>query len=196
MIGRRTLQTTALFLMGLMGLLSWPVTAWAAGGEESISSLLYQALNLLILLAVLFYFARKPALEYFATRRADVKRDLETAGELLAEAETRNAEIQRKLADLQSETEEIQENSRRRADEECERLLAEARRQAERVQSDAEVAAEQEFARARRALRAEAANLAAEIADRLVKEKIGDSDQERLLDEFITRVDSSPAAKA
>ena len=58
------------------------------------------------------------------------------------------------------------------------------------------MAAEQEFARARRALRAEAANLAAEIADRLVKEKIGDNDQERLLDEFITRVDSTPAAKA
>ena len=179
----------------LLGWVLVPTSALAAGGENSLADFIYQAINLLIILAVLFYFARKPALEYFATRRADVQRDLQTAGDLLSDAEARYSEIQQKLAELQSETEEIRENSRRRADEECERLLAEARRQAERVQSDAQVAAEQEFARARRALRAEAANLAAEIADRLVKEKMGAADQERLLDEFITSVDSAPSAK-
>jgi len=189
----RDLRRLTTFLV--LGSVLAPTAALAAGGENSFADFIYQAINLVIILAVLFYFARKPALEYFATRRADVQRDLQAAGDLLSDAEARYSEIQQKLAELQSETEEIRENSRRRADEECERLLAEARRQAERVQSDAQLAAEQEFARARRALRAEAANLAAEIADRLVKEKMGVADQERLLDEFITSVDSAPAAK-
>ncbi len=172
-----------------------PSTALAAGGG-GLQDLIYQAINLLILLGVIFYFARKPVTDYFASRRSDIKLDLDRAGELLAAAEARNAEIQRKLADLESQIEEIRELSRRRADEESERILAEARKQAERVRADARAAAEQELLRARRELRTEAADLAAELADRLLVENIGDNDRERLLDEFITRVESTPTPNA
>jgi F-type H+-transporting ATPase subunit b len=173
-----------------------PASALAASEGNALTEMLWQALNLVIVLGVLIYFGRKPALEYFATRRADIKRDLDTAAELLAAAEHRNAEIQRKLADLSSEVEETRETSRRRADEECERILAEARKAAERIRTDAHAAAEQELARARRELRAEAADLAVRLAGDLLRQNVGDSDRERLLDEFITRVESGPGAAA
>lgn len=177
-------------------LLLAPATASAAGGGGGFSDLIYQGINLLIVLSIIVYFARKPVLEYFATRRSDIKRDLDTAGELLSAAEARNSEIQRRLADLESQIEEIRETSRRRADEESERILAEARRQADRVRTDAQAAAEQELLKARRALRVEAADLAARLADQLLNENIGESDRDRLLDEFITRVESTPASSA
>ena len=108
----RDLRRLTTFLV--LGSVLAPTAALAAGGENSFADFIYQAINLVIILAVLFYFARKPALEYFATRRADVQRDLQAAGDLLSDAEARYSEIQQKLAELQSETEEIRENSNNR----------------------------------------------------------------------------------
>ncbi len=50
-------------------------TAWAAGGEEppGWEEFLLQLLNLAILLGAIVYFARKPVLEYFEGRRAQIK---------------------------------------------------------------------------------------------------------------------------
>jgi len=176
------------------GIVLAPVVAAASEETGGTSALVYQTVNLVLVLGVIFYFARKPVLEYFATRRADIKRDLDTAAELLTAAEHRNAEIQRRLADLQSEIEEMRETSRRRADEECERILAEARKAAERIRADAHAAAEQELTRARHDLRVEAADLAVQLAGDLLRQNVGENDRERLLDEFITRVESSPGA--
>lgn len=191
-----TRSVLAALVVGLVAMAVSPTPALAAGGEGGIKELIFQGINLVIVLGIIFYFARKPVLEYFATRRSDIKRDLDTAGELLAAAETRNSEIQRKLVDLESQIVEIQEMSRRRADDESERILAEARKHAERVRSDAHAAAEQELQRARRILRIEAAGLAADLASQLLSENVGESDRDRLVDEFITRVESAPASTA
>ncbi len=173
-----------------------PTAALASEEKVNVSELLFQALNLAIVLAVLSYFARKPIIEYFATRRSEIKRDLEASAELLTAAEHRNSQIQRRLLDLESQLVDIVETSRRRADEESERILAEARKTADRIHGDAKIAAEQELVRARRALRAEAAELAVELADELLRQHVSQGDRDRLLDEFITRVESGPGAAA
>ena len=58
-------------LAALLLLLAAPALA-AGGGEEheSLLDLLYPAINLVILLAVLFYFARKPVQAFFEERRS------------------------------------------------------------------------------------------------------------------------------
>jgi F-type H+-transporting ATPase subunit b len=183
-------------LAALALVLVTPVAARAASEGGSGSELLFQTINLLIVLAVLVYFGRKPVRAYFATRRSGIQRELDSAAELLAAAEVRNSEIQRRLVDLQSELEEIRETARRRADDESERILAEARKQAERVRSDARAAVEQEIARARRQLRSEAVELAAQLAHQLLERSTAEGDRERLLDEFITRVETGPGAAA
>jgi F0F1-type ATP synthase membrane subunit b/b' len=57
------------------------------------------------------------------------------------------------------------------------------------MQSDAMEATAQELLRAQQELRAEAAGLAVDLATEILKEQVGDSDRQRLLDEFITRVE-------
>jgi len=174
--------------------------AWAAGGGEdadpgaALKDTIYQGINLLLLLAVLVYFGRRPIREYFAARRDGIRSELSQAGELLAEAEQRNAELQRRLVDLSSEIEGIREQANRRAEDEAERILADARATAERIRRDAQASVEQELRRAKASLREEAADLALEIAARKLADQVGSSDRERLLDEFITRVE--PAAGA
>ncbi|MCZ6463889.1 MAG: ATP synthase F0 subunit B, partial [Proteobacteria bacterium] len=114
---------------------------------------------------------------------------LENASRLLQQAESRFAEWQGKLADLDQELEQLRAVAQRRAQEERNQILADARSTAERIERDAVAAVDQEIRRARTVLREEAADLAVELAAELLREQVGDDDRERLIDEFIARVD-------
>ena len=169
-----------------------PRAALAAGGSEGgdpVMDFIYQVGNFALLIAVIFFVARKPVMAYLAERRTQIKNDLDKAAELLSVAEARQTEISARLRDLEAQLEEIAELSKQRAEEESERILAKARATAERIQSDALEATAQELLRAQRELRAEAAGLAVELAGEILKEQVVDADRQRLLDEFITRVE-------
>jgi len=169
-----------------------PRAALAAGGSEGgdpVMDFIYQVGNFALLIAVIFFVARKPVMAYLAERRTQIKNDLDKAAELLSVAEARQTEISARLRDLEAQLEEIAELSKQRAEEESERILAKARAAAERIQSDALEATAQELLRAQRELRAEAAGLAVELAGEILKEQVGDADRQRLLDVFITRVE-------
>jgi len=173
--------------------------AQAAGGGDDhnpITEMLWQGFNLALLVGVIVYYGRGPISEFFASRRDGIKTELADAADLLRQAEQRNAKLQRRLIDLSSEIEEISENAGRRADEEAERILADARATADRIRRDATAAIDQELRRAQAALHDEAADLALEIAARKLTESVVESDRERLIDEFITRIEPSSAGAA
>ncbi len=180
--------STVLFVCIVGGL------AHAAGGEHesdagALKETLFQALNLALLLGVLIYFGRKPIVEFFSTRREGIATELSESANLLRLAEQRNSELQRRLVDLNLEVDGIREDAGRRAEAEAERILTEARASAERIRRDAQSAVAQELRRAQLALREEAADLAMEIAAKKLGEEVGDADRDRLVDEFITRIE-------
>lgn len=160
--------------------------AHAGGGLQE---LLLHFLNLAIVVGALVYFARKPVRDFFEARRGQIQTDLKDAAELLAQAEARYGEWQRKLIDLERDSQVIRNDGRRHAEEEAATILAEAHAAAERIQRDAEAAVEHELRRAQAELRREAAGLATEMAERILRERLVDTDRERLMDEFITRVE-------
>jgi F-type H+-transporting ATPase subunit b len=161
-------------------------------GAETLKLVIYQGLNLALLLGVLIYFGRKPISDFFSTRRSGIQSELSEAADLLSQAELRNSELQRRLVDLGSDIEGIREEAGRRAEEEAERILADARATAERIRRDATAAVAQELRRAQSELREEAADLALEIAARKLNEQVGGADRDRLVDEFILRVEANP----
>lgn len=172
--------------------------ALAAGAAEhaesggSTSQILWQAVNLLLILGVIAYSARKPAANFFKQRRQRVSGDLDEAHELLRKAELVHAGWTRKIVELDSELEGIKEGVRRRAEEEREELLAEARVAADRIKRDAVTAVDQELRRAQAQLHAEASALAVELAATILRDQVQAADRDRLLDEFITHVERSP----
>jgi F-type H+-transporting ATPase subunit b len=175
----------------LMAALTAARPALAAGGGEGdiMRDLVHPALNLLLLLAVIIYFARKPIRAFFGDRRTQIQDDLRRAAELKTEAELRYADWQRRLTDLDTELETIRATSRERAEAERERIVADAEAAAERIRRDALAAVEQELRRAHERLREEASQLAIEIAAERLEEQLTDDDRSRLLDEFVQRVE-------
>ena len=174
-----------------------PALAMASeGGGEHESQLFWHAINLALVLGVLFYFARSPIRTYMAERRQNIEAGIEAARRGLAEAERHLAACNERMTALDHEVEEIRRSVRAQAESERDRLLADARVAAERIRRDAHTAVEQESRSARQQLRNEAAEMAVRLAGDLLKRQVTDSDRARLVDEFVERVESSPAATA
>jgi F-type H+-transporting ATPase subunit b len=179
--------------------LSLPGVALAsseAGEGAGLGRLFWEITNLVLLLGVLIYFARKPIRGYFGQRRGQIHESLEGSARLLAEAEGRMNEWQAKLERLDAETVEIAANARRQAERERERILADARAAAERIRKDGQSAVEQEVRRARAALREEASDLAIELAERMLRQEVTAADRERLVDEFVARIEQTASGSA
>lgn len=165
--------------------------AIASEGESGSSMMdaVWQAVNLILLLGVLFAVARKPISAYFEERRQQIRDDIATADKLFADSKRQFAEWQGKLVDLEHEVQTIQSETRRRAEEEREQIVAAAHDRAERIKTDAVAAIDQELRRAHEELRQEAATLAVDLATQMLNDQIDDRDRDRLLDEFITHVE-------
>lgn len=171
-------------------LVATPALAAGGGdGENKTAELVWQAVNLALLLTVLYFAARKPIKAYFADRRQEIQREIQTADQLLADSRRQFAQWQDKLAELEQEVQTIRDETRRRAEDEREHIIAAAHDSAERIKSDAVAAVDQELRRAHAALREEAATLAVDLAQGMLADQVDDRDRDRLMDEFITSVE-------
>lgn len=166
--------------------------ARAAEGDEG---LFFPILNFALLFVALFYLTRKPLQAWFADRRDRIRQELEAAAAQKREAEERYAQWQRRLVDLEGELERIRRDVRERAEAERESLLADARAGAERIRRDATTAVDRELRRAREALREEASQLAVELAAGLLSDNVTEQDRDRLLEEFVARIEAPAEAR-
>lgn len=173
-----------------------PVAALASGDAEEAdhtAHFVWEWLNLLLLVGVLFYLVRKPVLAYLGDRRSGIQENLEGAERLLTDAQTRLQEWQAKVDDLDAEVADIRRLTQAAAELERERIIADAEKIAERIRRDAASAVERETRRARVALREEASELAVELAAGLLENSVTDQDRDRLVDEFVERLESDRA---
>lgn len=170
--------------------------AFASGDSHGPSTmdLVWQAVNLAIVLGVIFVLARKPIQAYFAERRDEIKSDMDAAAKLLVDAEESFKDWQGKIVALDAEMETIRRDTRQRAEQEREQIVAAAHDSAERIKSDALAAIEQETRRAQSELRKEAAHLAVDLAEEILQSQVEDRDRDRLADEFITRIEPNGSA--
>ena len=186
-------------LIAAAALAAPPAFAEGASAEGHQGTLVWHAVNLAVLLAVLIYLLREPIRDFLATRRRDIEQNLERAAAVLREAEERLAEWKRRMARLDTEIAEIRRLAEERAQAERQRILADAAAAAARIRRDGAAAVEQEERRARDALRKEAADLAIELAGELLRQQVTEADRARLAEEFIERMEQparTPAARS
>ncbi len=168
-----------------------PKSLYALLAEDPIPLLkdfLWRILNLVVLLWILNKFAGKPVKEYFAGRRETIRKGVEEAQEAKAAADCLYREYQDKLAGLDDELKEIEARARREAERECERMRQETEELVAKLQQQARRMAEQEIASAKRQLRREAAKIALETAETLVKDNIKESDRRRMVENYLKKI--------
>jgi len=195
---RKYLKTLCEF--ALVALL-WSATAlWGAdlpagevgeehgGGGIHISGLLFATVNFLLFIYLLHRVASGWVREKVRQRYDTVVQALAEAKQAKEEAEALKQEYEQRLKGLAGEEEKFRAQVFGMAEKERERAREETQRMAERIREEARRSAEREMEEAWQVLRREVAQMAVEIAVRLVRERFTQADHSRLVKEFVAGI--------
>lgn len=144
--------------------------------------------NFAIIVVVLVVFLRKPLKTMLENRRLALQQRIEEAERARDEAQRKLSEYEEKTRRLEEELEAIHRESLREVESEVQRLTREGEAMVARVREQARSQISQEVDKAKLLLKQEAANLALELAEKLLRHEIKPEDQRRLILESIDQV--------
>ncbi|MBE3599454.1 MAG: F0F1 ATP synthase subunit B [Limnochordaceae bacterium] len=173
--------SSAMFLAAAEGAAQTPL-------QFNVVTFLAQVINVLIVLYLLTRFLFKPLGEVLQKREAEVSESLDGARQARAEAEKLRDEMRASLEEARRRAQQELQRALEAAEQERQRRLKLAEEETRRMleQARAEIRMEREQAVA--AIRDEAAALAVDAAQHLLRRNISDDDQRRLAREFIEQV--------
>lgn len=148
---------------------------------EGLNPAIPKAINLVVFLLVLGYLLRKPTREFFSNRLREVRGTLERAARDREEAVKRMAEIDRRLAGLDTDLVEIKAQADREAEAEQARLAADAAADAERLRSVAQREIEAAKQTALAELRQFTAEKSVDLAEQIIRRELTPEDDRRLV---------------
>ena len=166
--------------------------ALASGGGEHGGGLPWKdfflrILNFTIMVGILYKLLKKPMANFFSSRRENIQRLLKELEEQRREAERKAEEYKAKLAALDRETEQILAEYIQEGEAEKQKIVEAAEKQAQYIKEQAKLAIQQEIKAAKESLQEEIAELSVNAAADLLKKNIRSEDQDRLVDEFMTK---------
>ena len=163
----------------------------AGGGEhgnEEIKMLIFNIINFVLLVALLVFLLRKPLAKFLFENRQNVAKDIEEAAKLRDEAQKRFDEMKRRMDKLDEEITEIKDQLRKEGKTQGDRIIERSRQAVERIREDTKFQADQQVKMARKTLQEEAARLAVEAAEEILKKSVNDKDHDRLVGQFLREV--------
>ena len=148
----------------------------------------YKLLNFVVLVSVLFVLLKKPVKDFFSGRVEDLKKEISDLEEKKAKAEKDLQGYEKKMESLDEEVKVIVSTYVEQGKKAKKKILEEAKSSAEKLQMQAEKKIEQEFKLAKESLSKEIVDKAVFEAEKLIKTKINDQDQEKIIDDYIRKV--------
>ncbi|MFZ1991331.1 MAG: F0F1 ATP synthase subunit B [Alphaproteobacteria bacterium] len=194
MAQRRTMSGGFFAGLAPAAILVWSSTAMAAEGEQTTPSFgdLGQAIATLVifvlLLTVLGRFAWKPLLAQLRRREESIAEALRRSQEREAQSEELLKAYQARLEAAEAEAAEVVARGRKAAAESREQVLSAARDEAGRTMTQAKEEIDQAKEAAVRDLYAAAADLATDVAERVIGKSLKDADHARLVDESLGQI--------
>jgi len=178
----------------LVCLVLLPTVAFAAGGGGHADSgvllkdFLYRTLSFVLMVGLVAYFVTKPIRKGLSDRSAEIEKTLADAKAAQEAAEAKHLEYSEKLAKATEEIASITVSIRHDGEVEREKILVAAKEMAVKIEQEAESKASSVVAKARVELREEAARLAVELAEDMLRKQVSAEDQKRLVDEYMHKV--------
>jgi F-type H+-transporting ATPase subunit b len=145
-------------------------------------------MNFTVLVVALIFILRKPLSQALSSRIKTIKEQLDDLEAQKSDAEKQLADYNDKLAQLEKEAEKIVEDYVRQGNEARARILKEAEASAEKLQDQARRNIEHEFKQAKLELQKEIFEKSLVKAEEIIKSKISDDDQDRIVDEYLKKV--------
>ncbi|MEW6364086.1 MAG: ATP synthase F0 subunit B [Acidobacteriota bacterium] len=192
---KRTLAAVALLLLLAIPVLALTETEHEGSPEgehhQSLVSQIAPYINFAILVGLLVYLTRKPMAEFLAQKREAIQKMLKDSEAARDAAVRKMDELQARLDGLQGEIDQIRANAEREAQAEKERLLQEAKEEARRILDATDKEVSNRVKLAMRELKAFAATEAVAQAEEIIKQNLGDENQESLINKYLDNLSRS-----
>lgn len=150
---------------------------------------LWQVVNLLFVIGVLYIFLYKPLGKLLADREARIEGNINKAAEARENAEKLLSDYQKQLQDARREAQDIIERATKLGEETRMEIVNKAKEEANRVMEQTRAEIEAEKAKALADIRNEAANLAVLAAGKILERTLTEDDQVRLAKEAVAEVE-------
>lgn len=167
----------------------------AAQEEENEPSIWWKWANFALLAGGLGYLIGKNAGPFFRTRTEEIQKGIAEAARVRQEAEARAAEIEGRLGNLQAEIESLRTKSKQEITAEGARLQAETEAQIAKIQAHAESEIASATKNASTELKVYSAQLALQIAEGQLMQRLDPGTQQALSDSFITDLRSEASGR-
>jgi F-type H+-transporting ATPase subunit b len=193
---RFKVQSSPIFISLLFTLQSLFLAAVAfaeEGGEEHVSlfkAYFWPVINFALLVALLVYALKKADIKgYFKKRTELIEQSLKEAREAKELAQKALAQVEERLRVKDKEMEEIIASARMSGEKEKGRLAEEGAKLQEKILEQAKTNIDFEVKQAKSAIKQEAAELAMELAEKKLKEKLTKEEQLKLLEESVAKIE-------
>lgn len=158
-----------------------------AASEEGLE--IWKWANFAILAAGLGYLAVKQGGPFFASRSAEIRKGITDAEALRKDADARAAEVDRRLANLESDVKQMRATVLAEQAAAAERLRQETAAELARIQDHAGREIESAAKAARVELKRYAARLAIDLAEQKIRSRMNAESQGVLVDDFVRSLD-------
>ena len=145
-------------------------------------------INILVLFFFLKHFVHKPVTKYLEARRKKISDELDEAANRLAEANEMKDRYDKLIADSQNESARIVAKGRERAEQTYNDALLRGKEEAKEIISRAVRDVEREKRIACEGMRDDIAEMAVEIAGKILKREVSLEDNKKIIDDFFEKV--------
>lgn len=184
---------TSLFSLHCLLAVSAVAFASEGGGEGSASVLkayLWPVINFLILVGVMIYVLKKMDIKGFFKKRTElIEQSLREAREAKELAQKALSEVEERLKVKDSEIADIIAGAKLSGENEKARLMEEGDKLKTRILEQARTNIDYEVKRAKESIKQEAVEIAMELAEKKLKEKLSKEEQLKLLEESLAKIE-------
>jgi F-type H+-transporting ATPase subunit b len=153
------------------------------------ATMVMQIANFAVLLVLLYAFLWDPVLDFLDKRRQTIQGRLDDAENNRKQAAQLQQERQEELDEIRRERADIIEQARSMGEQEGDQIVERARREAQRLMSQTEDRIGEQVRHARQELRREVAEMATEIAARVLKREISEQDHHAVVQRMVEELD-------
>ena len=150
--------------------------------------MIFQLINLLILMVAFKKYLFKPVMAVLEKRRAEIEGHYEEAEKAESAAKTMKASYEQKMSGAREEADRVIRTATESANAMSESIVSDAREQASQLKRRAETEIEMERRRAFDEVKGELSGIALDIAQQVIEREVSEKDHEAFINEFIENV--------
>ena len=159
--------------------------AESEGGGSPLMDFIWKVLNVVVLGAIIYKFAKKPVGNALNSSAESAKKLINDARDAEEKLTAELDEMRGKIAGLEMEAEQMVKTAKKDAEIEKERIIEEGRQEIERMKKQASFALEQERRKAEADLRHWVAEESVALAEKELKQDVNQSQQNKLVKKYM-----------